>query len=125
MPEGNPNLNIRRGASLFLIVLIVTFFIVSLQSLMPLSKIRPLPPSAIVQAGLIPISFMLFGLLTFGLLAVVFVQIQDRMPGTRTKKGLKFGILFGVMWAIYLLEPVPHIKGLPLFEILAYPFADA
>lgn len=28
------------------------------------------------------------------------------------------------MWAIYLLEPVPHIEGLPLLDILAYPLAD-
>lgn len=28
------------------------------------------------------------------------------------------------MWTVYLLESVPHIEGLPLFEVLAYPLAD-
>lgn len=124
MPGGNLNLNIRQVISLFLIVLTITLLRAALQPLMPTSNIHPLPPSAIVQAGLIPIGFMLFGLLTFGLLEVVFVLIQDRLPGTRTKKGLTFGLLFGVMWSVYLLEPVPHIEGLPLFEVLAYPLVD-
>ena len=61
------------GVSLFLIVLTVTFFGAALQPLMPSSNIHPLPPSAIVQSGLIPIGFVLFGLFTFGLLAIVFV----------------------------------------------------
>lgn len=124
MPAGNLKLNNRQRTSLFLIILIITLFRAALQPLMPSSNINPLPPSAVVRSGLIPIGFMLFGLLTFGLLAVVFVLIQDGLPGTRMKKGLTFGILFGVMWAIYLLEPVPHIEGVPLFEILAYPLAD-
>ena len=124
MPAGNLNLKIRRGMPLFLTVLTITLFRAALQPLMPSSNIHPLPSSVIVRSGLIPIGFMLFGILTFGLLAIVFVLIQDKLPGTRTKKGLTFGFLFGVMWAIYLLEPVPHIEGLPLFEVLAYPLAD-
>lgn len=95
-----------------------------LQPLMPSSNIHPLPPSEIVKSGLIPIGFMLFGFLTFGLLALVFVQIQERLPWTRMKKGVIFGLLFGIMWAVYLLEPVPHIEGLPLSEALAYPLVD-
>jgi hypothetical protein len=117
MPAGNLNLKIRRGVPLFLTVLTITLFRAALQPLMPSSNIHPLPPSIIVRSGLIPIGFMLFGILTFGLLAIVFVLIQDKLPGTRTKKGLTFGFLFGVMWAIYLLEPVPHIEGLPLLLI--------
>lgn len=124
MPAGNPKMNNRRRTTLLIIILIITFFRAALQPLMPSSNINPLPPSAIVRSGLIPIGFLLFGLLTFGLLAVVFVLIQDGLPGTRMKKGLTFGILFGFMWAIYLLEPVPHIEGLKLFETLAYPLAD-
>jgi hypothetical protein len=92
---------------------------------MPSSNINPLPPSIIVKSGLIPVGFMLFGLLTFGLLAVVFVVIQGGLPGTGMKKGLTFGFLFGMMWAVYLLEPAPHVEGLSLFEVLAYPLADS
>lgn len=124
MPEGDLNLNIKRGIFLFLIVLTVTLFRATLQTFMSSSNINPLPPSAIVQSGLIPIGFMIFGLLTFGLLAMVFVLIQDGLPEASMKKGLTFGLLFGVMWTIYLLESVPHIEGLPLFKVLAYPLAD-
>lgn len=92
---------------------------------MPSSSNSPLPPSAIVQAGLIPLGFMLFGLMTFGLLAIVFILIQDGLPGTGVEKGPMFGISFGIMWAIYLLEPLPHNEGISLFDILAYPLADS
>ncbi len=92
---------------------------------MPSSNINPLPPSAIAQAGLLPLGFTLFGLIAFGLLAIVFVMIQDGLPGSKTMRGLIFGVLFGGMWAVYLLEPLPHTEGLPLFDILAYPMADS
>jgi hypothetical protein len=124
MLAGGKKLNIRQGIYLFIIVLLITFFRAVLQLLMPSSNSHPLPPSAVVQSGLIPIGFMIFGLLTFGLLTTVFVLIQDRLAGTRTKKGLIFGSLFGMMWALYLLEPVPHVEGLTLFDALAYPLAD-
>jgi len=124
MPKGDPDLNIRRWKYLLLIVLAITLFRATLQPFMPSSNIHPLPSSAIVQSGLIPFGFMLFGLLTFGLLAIVFVLIQDGLPGTGMKKGLTFGFLFGMLWAVYLLEPAPHVEGLPLLEVLAYPLAD-
>ena len=124
MSKGALNLSIRRWVSLFLIVLTITLFRATLQPFMPSSNIHPLPPSVIVQSGLIPIGFMLFGLLTFGLLAIVFVLIQERLPGKRMRKGPMFGFLFGMMWASYLLEPAPHVEGLPFFEVLAYPLAD-
>jgi len=124
MSKGALNLSIRRWVSLFLIVLTITLFRVTLQPFMPSSNIHQLPPSVIVQSGLIPIGFMLFGLLTFGLLAIVFVLIQEGLSGKRMRKGLMFGFLFGMMWALYLLEPAPHVEGLPFFEVLVYPLAD-
>ncbi|MHB8103061.1 MAG: hypothetical protein ACYDEF_13065 [Methanosarcina sp.] len=124
MSKGALNLSIRRWVSLFLIVLTITLFRATLQPFMPSSNIHPLPPSVIVQSGLISIGFMLFGLLTFGLLAIVFVLIQEGLPGKRMRKGLMFGFLFGMMWALYLLEPASHVEGLPFFEVLAYPLPD-
>lgn len=123
-PKTKGGTNIKRWIPLFIVVFAVTIFRAMLQAFMPSSN-NPLPPSMIVQAGLIPIGFMLFGLITFGLLAIVFVLVQDGLPGTRIKKGLVFGILFGVMWAVYLLEPLPHTEGLSLFDIFAYPLADS
>jgi hypothetical protein len=83
-----------------------------------------LPPSAIVQAGLLPLAFMLFGLFTYGLFAVVFALIQGGLPGSRTMKGLTSGLAFGLMWAVYLYEPLPLGEGVPLIQSLAYPIAD-
>jgi hypothetical protein len=81
-------------------------------------------PSIIARAGLLPLAFTVFGIITYGLLALVFVMIQEQIPGTKQTKGCLFGALFAVMWALYLLEPLPGNSGLSLFEFLAYPLAD-
>jgi hypothetical protein len=91
---------------------------------MPSTGNTPLPPSAINKAGLIPIAFTLFGLITYGLLAAVFVLIQAGMPGKKLTKGLVFGLAFGMMWAVYLFEPVPFSSGTSLADTLSYPVVD-
>ncbi|HEY3422460.1 MAG TPA: hypothetical protein VGK13_04815, partial [Methanocellaceae archaeon] len=95
-----------------------------LQLLMPSTGNTPLPPSAINKAGLIPIAFTLFGLITYGLLAIVFVLIQEVLPGKRMTKGLVFGLLFGMMWAVYLFEPLPFSAGASLVDTFSYPIVD-
>lgn len=99
-------------------------FRVVLQLLIPMRENSVLPPSGIVKAGMLPVAFMVYGLFTYALLALVFLLIQDRMAGTKTIKGLTFGLLFGMMWVIYLFEPLPHSAGAPFLEVLAYPLAD-
>jgi hypothetical protein len=95
-----------------------------LQMFMPSTGNTPLPPSAINKAGLIPVAFTLFGLITYGLLAVVFVLIQAGLPGKRMAKGLVFGLAFGLMWAVYLFEPLPFGAGASLIDTLSYPAVD-
>ncbi len=80
--------------------------------------------SAIVEAGLFPAAYTLYSCITYGLLGIVFILIQDRLPGTRLMKGLTFGILFGAMWAVYLLEPVPCSEGSMLISNLIVTLAD-
>ncbi|HEY3422378.1 MAG TPA: hypothetical protein VGK13_04400, partial [Methanocellaceae archaeon] len=70
-------MNKKRWLTLFLIVLAATILRLMLQLLMPSTGYTPLPPSSINKAGLIPIAFTLFGIVTYGLLAVVFVLIQE------------------------------------------------
>jgi hypothetical protein len=106
------------------VVAITTVFRLIAQGFMPADSDNLFPKSAIARAGLIPVAFTLFGLFTYGLLAIVFILIQDRLPGTRMKKGLMFGLLFGGMWIVYLLEPLPHVEGSPLIDVLVYPAAD-
>ncbi len=43
-------------------------------------------------------------LITFAALAIVFVRIQDTMTGSPTQKGLKFGIAFGGLWLLGIIE---------------------
>ncbi len=117
-------MNKRQWLTLSLIVLLTTVFRLIAQGFMPAGNDNLFPRSAIAQAGLIPVAFTLFGLLTYGLLAIVFILIQDRLPGTKMMKGLMFGLLFGGMWIVYLLEPLPHVEGLPLIDLMAYPAAD-
>lgn len=117
-------MNKKRWLTLFLIVLAATIVRLALQLLMPSTGNTPLPPSAINKAGLIPIAFTLFGLLTYGLLAVVFVLIQEGLPGKKMTKGLVFGLLFGMMWAVYLFEPLPFGAGASLVDTFSYPIVD-
>jgi hypothetical protein len=116
-------MNKKRWLAAFLIVLAVMFLRVLVQPLMP-SDDSGLTPSAIVNAGLLIPSFVLFGLVTYGLVALVFVLIQDGLPGKKTMKGLIFGVLFGMMWAVLLFEPLPFGANVPLANLLAYPIVD-
>ncbi len=118
-------MNKRRWLTLFFVVLATTIFRLIAQGFMPAGNYNLFPQSAIAIAGLIPVAFTLFGLLTYGLLAIVFILVQGRLPGTRIMKGLMFGLLFSGMWIAYLLEPLPHGEGLPLIDVLAYPIADS
>ncbi len=110
--------------TLFLTALSTTVFRVILQPFMPSGNDNLFPPSIFVQAGLLPLAFTIFGLITYGLLAVAFVLIQNGLNGSRMKKGLTFGLSFGMMWALFLLEPLPHGSGASLIEFLAYPLVD-
>ncbi|WP_424359832.1 hypothetical protein [Methanocella sp. MCL-LM] len=106
-----------------LIVLIITIFRTMLQPLIPEGESSPFPPSAFVEMGLVPVAFVIYGVVMLGLLAIVFVLIQDRLPGTRLVKGLTFSVAFGMLWFIALLEPLPHGTW-QLPEVLYYPVVD-
>ncbi len=118
------DMNKRKLLTLFIIALSTTIFRVILQPFMPSGNDNLFPPSVFVQTGLLPLAFTIFGLITYGLLAVVFVLIQEGLIGSRMKKGLMFGLSFGMMWALFLLEPLPHGSGTSLIEFLAYPLVD-
>ncbi|UWV47991.1 hypothetical protein N1236_05640 [Acetivibrio thermocellus] len=117
-------INKKRWLTLFLVALSATIFRLILQAFIPSSGSNPFPSSAIVKAGLLIPSFTIYALITYFLLAVVFVIIQGRLPGTKIKKGLMFGFLFCMMWCIYLFEPLPHVSSTSLTELFAYPIVD-
>ena len=88
------------------------------------SSPSPLTPSVIVRSGFMPLAAILYGILTYGLLGIVFIVIQGRLPGTKWTKGLRFGTGFCLVWASYLLEPLPFNTGAKVAAMLAYPLAD-
>jgi hypothetical protein len=78
----------------------------------------------IAEEGLLPVAFLLYAFLAYGLIALLFVSIQHDLPWTKTKKGLAYGLILGLLWAIYLLEPLPYNLNYSLASILLFPFAD-
>ncbi len=66
-----------------------------------------LPPSVIVQQGLLPIAFIIYGTIYYALLGCTFVLIADKLQGSRVVKGLKYGIFFCILTFIVYLEPLP------------------
>jgi hypothetical protein len=83
-----------------------------------------LTPSVIARSGLMPLAAIVYGILTYGLLGIVFIVVQGRLTGTKWAKGLRFGTGFCLVWASYLLEPLPFNTGAKVAEMLSYPLAD-
>lgn len=106
-----------------LIILLITVVRTMIQPFIPESGPSPFPKSVFVDTGLMPIAFVIYGIVMLGLLAVVFLLIQDRLPGSRIAKGLSFGLLFGLLWFVYLLEPLPH-GSWQIPACLYYPVID-
>ncbi|MEW6182625.1 MAG: hypothetical protein AB1500_05530 [Bacillota bacterium] len=62
------------------------------------------PPSVFIEKGLfIPAVVVLF-IVTYGAAAAVFAAIQKELPGARLSKGFRYGISFGVLWFIGMIE---------------------
>ena len=61
------------------------------------------PPSYFVQSGLFKPAAGISLLIIFFLLSVVFVYIQENLPGKKILKGIRFGVSFGVLWLIGVL----------------------
>ena len=62
------------------------------------------PKSFIIENGLFQPAVIGLFFITFWALALVFIFIQDKLPGKGLLKGLRYGILFGVLWLIGMLE---------------------
>lgn len=95
-----------------------------LQLFIPEGRQMPFEPSIINKAGLVPPAFTIYAVIAYGFLGIVFMLIQSGMHGKGLMKGLKFGLLFAVMWSVYLVEPFPHTNGAALAEYISYPLAD-
>lgn len=92
-------------------ILIISFlaslFNAVLHGMLP-SGTSALPPSIIVQQGLLPPVFIIYGLIYYFLLGCVFAVISNRLQGSKFVKGLKYGLFFGILTIILYLEPLPN-----------------
>lgn len=107
---------------LILIGFITTILRAMLQTLMPVGQQTVLAPSMFINNGSMPLVFMVYGTFAYTMIAVIFLILHKNLSGNRIIKGLKFGILYSLLWSIYLMEPLAH--GVPIDKI-TYPIADS
>jgi hypothetical protein len=83
-----------------------------------------LPPSTIAKSGLAIPAVVVYLLLTFGILAVVFFFLYVNLPYGRWTSGFWYGLSFGGLWYIGVLEST-LVLGTPLEHELIMGLADA
>ena len=81
------------------------------------------PPSVFVEKGLFLPAASLALILWFGTLAVVFALIQNNLPGTKATKGWRYGIAFGGLCFLAIIE-MSLIFNSPLVDELRTSLAD-
>jgi hypothetical protein len=85
----------------------VSVFYALVHGMLPSDSSPALPPSVVVQQGLLPVAFILYGALWFGVLSYIFVLIQGRLPGRKVMKGVSFGVFFCLIAFMLYFEPLP------------------
>lgn len=66
----------------------------------------------------------LYFLMAFGIIAYVFYMYEDKLPGIKSVKGLRYGIAIGLLWFWGMLEGV-SLSGNPLINELVTGICDA
>lgn len=107
---------------LVLIGFITTLLRAMLQTLIPVGQQTVLSPSIFINNGSMPIIFMLYGTFAYTIIAAIFLTLHKNLSGTRIIKGLKFGILYSLLWSIYLIEPLAHGSAI---DKISYPIVDS
>jgi hypothetical protein len=112
------------GKKIFKIVGISFFAILirsMLQLIIPSANQTILQQSVFVKNGTLPLIFMVYGTIAFIAITIIFMIIHTGMGGGRISKGFKTGLIYTIVWAILLVEPLPHGSTIDLFT---YPLAD-
>lgn len=76
------------------------------------------PPSLFVQSGLLKPAAGIALLIIFFLLGVVFMFIQENLPGPKLLKGIRFGVSFGGLWLIGVIGMSIFFDSPVLHEVL-------
>jgi len=96
---------------ILLIAIVISVFYALVHGLLPSDNNSTIVPSAIAQQGLLPIAFILYGVLWFALLGCVFVLLQSRLPGGKMARGLTFGAFFCAIIFMVYFEPLPNVSS--------------
>lgn len=88
-----------------------------IHGLLPSGNGPSVPPSLIAQQGMLPLAFIAYGVLWFGVLSTVFVLIQARIPGRALVRGLIYGFFFCLLTFVLYLEPLPNTATFSLVNM--------
>jgi len=96
--------NLKDWRKISLIVFVSWIVNILLHQIIPITQPDSLASSVVIEQGLLlPVAGSAV-LMTLGALAVVFVLLQENLPGKKLAKGLWYGVLFGGLWLIGFLE---------------------
>lgn len=95
-----------------------------IQPLIPSYEQAVLAPSIFVQKGILPLVFSVYTFFCYCIITAMYLLVENKIPGKKLSKGLKYGCAYCLIWVVYLFEPVPHSEGAGFINLLAYPLAD-
>ena len=94
------------------------------QFMIPSYEQEVLAPSIFVQKGIMPFVFSVYAFFSYSIITAMYLLVENKIPGKKILKGLKYGCAYCLIWVVYLFEPLPHSEGAGFINIIAYPFAD-
>ncbi|HIZ20716.1 MAG TPA: hypothetical protein H9674_07640 [Firmicutes bacterium] len=114
--------SIRNILKLLFIGLATTIVRIIGQLSIPTGEQVVLAPSIFARNGTMPLTFTVYGIFAYSLIASLFLLVRKQMGGNRVWQGLKYGLSCCFVWIVYLLEPLPHVTGM---DRITYPVADS
>jgi len=107
-------------------ILVISFMLIIIRSMLqliiPSTNQTVLQPSVFVKNGTLPMVFMIYGTVAFAAITIIFILIHRGMGGGKVLKGIRTGLIYSIVWTIFLVEPLPHGSTIDLFS---YPIADS
>ena len=115
----------RKSIKCTLIIIFCAFVITVLHGIVSLffPVFLPAEQSSIVTKIGFPLTSFFFFILAFSCIALVFCKYQAKLNGSKIKKGLIFGISFGLIWLWGLIEN-SVLFGSPLIDDFVTGFVD-
>ena len=109
---------------ILVIGLIATVIRILVQLMIPSYEQEVLSPSIFVQKGIMPFVFSVYAFFSYSIITAMYLLVENKMPGKKILKGLKYGCAYCLIWAVYLFEPLPHSECAGFINIISYPLAD-